>query len=616
MILGDLSKVFEDEQSIMEAVENNILTQQQRYMQQSDMGFKKPTRWSKILKTLSSYGMNYDDDLFKNMRAIPADKALQPKDDLMLNSSLYNGMLGNWKEKGEEEKPFREKTIEQKIQILRKLAMQPELEDILDTMANESIVYDDDEAYIAQPFLDTALIQELTEKSADEIRSCVDTSFYKIYLLLNWKDKAWDDYKRFLIDGVLAYQIIYDDIENPRTIINIISLNPATLTRVVDIENNIIKWIQFKDVQGQERELLDSEVIYIKYEDSGVSTRQSYLERLIRPFNLYRIVEQAQVIWTVTQSSFKTMFTIPINGMNKAKGIQTLSQAMNRYKENISFNSETGELQVNGKVNLPFNKEYWFPENETGKPSIETIVDNGPQLNDSDQIRYFESKLYKMSKIPENRFDKEAQTSWFGSDPTQALHDEIAFGRFVTRLRNRFAQIILKPLRIQLALSIPDIKNDKRILDAISLRFNSYNQFQEMMEIEINTKRVEFISTMKELTIQNGEEEEPYFHPKFLIMKYLKMSDADLELNEKIKREEALKKQAEEEAKKKSEEADKEEAEDAADDLLGGGDDDSSGGDLLGGGDEEGSSETEGDDGVDSEMLGDVQPESSETTQA
>ena len=184
--------------------------------------------------------MNYDDDLFKNMRAIPADKALQPKDDLMLNSSLYNGMLGNWKEKGEEEKPFREKTIEQKIQILRKLAMQPELEDILDTMANESIVYDDDEAYIAQPFLDTALIQELTEKSADEIRSCVDTSFYKIYLLLNWKDKAWDDYKRFLIDGVLAYQIIYDDIENPRTIINIISLNPATLTRVVDIENNII----------------------------------------------------------------------------------------------------------------------------------------------------------------------------------------------------------------------------------------------------------------------------------------------------------------------------------------------------------------------------------------
>jgi hypothetical protein len=208
-----------------------------------------------------------------------------------------------------------------------------------------------------------------------------------------------------------------------------------------------------------------------------------------------------------------------------------------------------------------------------------------------------------MSKIPENRFDKDAQSSWFGTDPTSALHDEIAFGRFVTRLRNRFAMIILKPLRIQLALSIPDIKNDKRILDAVSLRFNSYNQFQEMMEIEINTRRVEFIGTMKDsLMIQNGDEEEPYFHPKFLILKYLKMSDADLELNEKIKREEELKKKKKEEEK---DEKKKEEASEEADDLLSGGDDD----DLLGGGDEEGSSETEGDDGIDSEMLGDVQPE-------
>jgi hypothetical protein len=129
---------------------------------------------------------------------------------------------------------------------------------------------------------------------------------------------------------------------------------------------------------GRERTLLDSQIIYIKYEDTGVSGRQSYLERLIRPFNIYRIVEQAQVIWTVTQSSFKTMFTIPIAGMNKAKGMQTLSQAMNRYKEDISFNTETGELQVNGKMNMPFNKEYWMPENEHGKPEIETLVDNGP----------------------------------------------------------------------------------------------------------------------------------------------------------------------------------------------------------------------------------------------
>ena len=587
MKLGNLSNIFENEQTIYDAINENLSKNE------SYLTGKKPKRLSRILTTLSHYGMRLDDKVYKNMRAIPADKALQPKDDALLQTTLWGAGANNWKVKPEEEKSFSEKSLTQKLEILRKMAMQPELEDILDMMANESIVYDDEESYICEPFLDQALIQDLNEKSAEEIRTAMDTQFYKLYLLLDWKRHAWDIYKRWLIEGVLAYQIIYDDVENPHTILNIVDVDPNTLTR--SIEDGVVYWIQFKDVIGRERKLLDAEIIYIKYEDSGVAPRQSYLERLIRPFNLYRIVEQAQVIWTVTQSSFKTMFTIPVGGMNKAKGAQTLATAMNRYKEDISFNVETGELQVNGRVNMPFNKEYWLPQNEAGKPEIETLVDNGPQLNDSDQIKYFEYKLYKMSKIPATRFDKDAQSTWFGNDPTQALRDEINFSRFVNRLRNNFAEILLKPLRISVALAMPDIKNDKRILDAMSLHFNSYNLFEEMMNIEIMQKRIDFIGTFKDSLTETDSEgnEKPFFSLKFLVMQYLKMSDADLELNEKYKLEAELAKKA---GKNKKDEDEEE------------------------GSEEEGSSEgaesdESGDNEIDSEMLGDVQPESSETTQ-
>lgn len=587
MIFGNLEKALENEQSINEAVKQNFDQSYQNIM-------KKPTAWSKILTSLSHYGMNYSDQVYKNMVAFPADKAIQPKDDVALQQVLMGSSMNNWKVKPEEDKSFAEKTLEQKRDILRKMAMQPELEDILDIMSNESIVYDDDESYICTPFLDTGLIQDLNEKSAEEIRNAMDVAFYKIYLLLEWKKFAWDEYKRYLIDGVIAYEIVYDNLENPKSIIGIVDIDPATLTKKV--KDGITYWIQFEGKMGFERQLLDSQVIYIKYEDSGVSTRQSYLERLIRPFNLYRIVEQAQVIWTVTQASFKTMFTIPVGAQNRTKGMQTLANTMNRYKEDINFNVETGELKVNGKMNMPFNKEYWLPENENGRPSIETLVDNGPMLNDSDQIKYFESKLWKMSKIPQNRFDKDAQTTWFGNDPTQALRDEINFSRFVIRLRNTFAEILLKPLRIQLTLSVPDIKNDKRILDSISLRWNSYNLFEEMMNIEVMTKRIEFIGTMKDsLSTTDAEgNEEPFFSLKFLVMKYLKMSDADLELNEKMKLEEKLAKAegGEQEEEGAGEET---ESEDTGEDTSG--------------------EESEGGGDIDAEMLGDVQPESSETTQ-
>ena len=593
MNFGNLNNVLENEQTIMEAVKQNYY--------ESIANIKKPTRFSKILTSLSHYGMDYDDKIFKNMMAIPADKFLQPKDDTVLQQNLYGSWLNNWKVKPDEEKTFQEKSFDQKREILRKLAVQPELEDILDMMSNESIVYDDEEAYICTPFLDNGLIQDLNEKNAEEIDKCINANFYKIYLLLNWKNRAWDIYKRWLIEGVLAYEIVYDNIEYPKSIINIVDLDPNTLTK--SVENGIIYWVQFKGIVGRERKLLDSQIIYIKYEDSGVTNRQSYLERLIRPFNIYRIIEQAQIIWTVTQSSFKTMFTIPVGGMNRAKGMQTLASAMNRYKEDISFNQDTGEIKVNGRVNLPFNKEYWLPQNESGKPEIETLVDSGPTLNDSDQIKYFAEKLYKMSKIPLNRFDKESQATWFGSDPTQALREEIDFARFVNRLRNTFGYILLKPLRIQLTLSIPDIKNDKRILDSVSLRWNSYNQFEEMMNIEIMTKRIEFISTMKDSLVETDSEgnDIPFFAMKFLIQKYLKMSEADLELNEKLKLEEKNKGGAS---------AEGEEGAEGEDELGGGEEEGAEGTDELSGGEEEGGGE------IDDEMMGDVQPESAETTEA
>lgn len=581
MLFGNLSQVLEGESTIYESISQN------------NFDYFKPAKgWAKLLKTLSHYGMNYDDQVYKNMVAVPADKALRNKNDSIMSQNLYNGMMNNWKIKPEEDKNFKEKSLEQKRDILRKMAMQPELEDILDIMANECIVYDDEMSYIGQPEIDKAVIQTLNEKMQKQIENCMNTGFYKLYMLLEWKNKAWDDFKRWLIDGVAAYEIIYDDLLNPHTIIGIEEIDPATLTKVV--KDGITQWIQFKNVLGQERVLLDSQIIYIKYEDSGVSARQSYIERLIRPFNIYRIIEQAQVIWTVTQSSFKTMFTIPVAGMNKAKGLQTLNSAMARYKEDIDFNSETGELKVNGRQNMPFNKEYWMPENENGRPQIETLVDQGPQLNDSDQLRYHLSKLYKMSKIPENRFDKEAQSTWFGSDATQQLRDEINFSRFVTRLQNVFAEIILKPLRIYIALNLPEIKNDKRILYALRFRFNAYNQFEEMMNIELSSKRIEYITLLKDTFVEQDADgnEIPYFSMKFLIMRYLKMTDADLEFNEKCKYEEML--------ASKHQDNNEEDINDEGDEDTG----------------EEGSESDEGGDGPDKEMMGEVQPESPETTQA
>ena len=499
---------------------------------------KKKGTIARFFSNMARFGMNYEDDVIKNMRAIPADKNLLPKETQLVNQDLFSQLSSNWKVKSNADKNFFEKDFAQKRDALRKLALQPELEDILDTMCNESIVYDNDLTYFAEPFIEAQELHVLAEDAREKIINVMNDSFRRFYKMLNWKYHAWDDYKRFLVEGILAYEIVYDRLDKPTRIIGIVPLDPATLTKKFD--NNKWYWIQYKGMQGKERKLLDSQVIYIAYQETECISRVSYLERLIRPFNIYRIIEQAQLIWTITNSSYKMKFTIPTKGMTKPMGMQTLSSAMNKYKEDIKFISDTGELQINGQVNMPFNKEYWFPENDSGSPEVETLGGDGPELNDNDQLKYFKNQLYKVSKIPLNRFDQESGETWFGADASSVARTEIDFGRFVTRLRNTFAQIMIKPLQLQLALSIPELQDNRQLLEAVSLQYKSYNLFEEMMDMEMMQKRVDFIQSMKDGMVDMDKEgnEIKFFSSEFLVRKYLKLSDADLELNKKLKKEE------------------------------------------------------------------------------
>lgn len=499
---------------------------------------KKKGKIAKFFSNMARLGMTYDDKVIDNMRAIPADKNFLPKEEQFLNQDLFTQLNSSWKTKSNADRNFFEKDYPQKREALRKLAMQPELEDILDVMSNESIVYDTDLTYFAEPFIEIQELHDVKTEHQKAIEDKMGRYYRRFYKMLNWKYKAWDDFKRWLIEGILAWEIVYDNLDKPTEIIGLIPLDPATLTK--KYENNKWYWIQFKGIQGKERQLLDSQVIYVPFQETESINRVSYLERLIRPFNIYRIVEQAQLIWTITNASYKMKFTIPVKGMNKTMGMQTLSSAMNRYKEDIKFVSDTGELTINGQVNMPFMKEYWFPENDSGSPEIDTLGGDGPELNDNDQLKFYKNNLYKVSKIPLSRFDQESGETWFGADATSVARTEIDFARYVNRLRNQFAQIILKPLKLQMALTIPELQDNREFLEAISLQYKSYNLFEEMMEMELMQKRVEFIQNMKESMIDMDIEgnEIKYFSSKFLVQKYLKYSTEDLKLNKKLKEQE------------------------------------------------------------------------------
>lgn len=516
------------------------------FNERSSIKTKNPI--NNFLKGLSSFGLKYDDMVLRNSRAIGVneDKFGWKQDPMGIMGGDYDeyALFANLAMSDinlRKSISIFDKSYPKKRDELREFAKQDEIEEILDTICDECIVYDS-KNYFAEPTIldDLTLLPEIL----GNIRTSLHNNFKKIYQYFGFNNDiaAWSFFRKWLVDGYIAFEIIFN--KDQTKIIGFKELDPITLEPGIDKEGKKI-WKQFKAQPNKERVLYDSQIIYISYANVNSNSRVSYVERLIRSFNLLRIMEHSRIIWATVNASYKTKFIIPVGGKSKTRAKQSLGSLMQNYREQIDFDANSGELKVNGKTMMPFNKEYWLPESDNGSPQVENIGNDGPDLSDTEALKYFREKLIKVSKIPLSRFDMESPPSW-ELDAEGTTRDEIKFSRFVTRLRSIFQEILIKPLWIQMCLDFPELKEDDSFKSQIGISFNKLNIFEDMKEIEVLQKKLDFVTSMKDGLVETDAEgnEIKFFSSEFLVKRYLGMSEDDLKQN-KIMKDAELAKNAE-----------------------------------------------------------------------
>ena len=492
----------------------------------------KPFNLSSTLKSLSSFGMRYDDMVLRQSQAIG------PMEDMfgygqmnpmgLDNDDIYGAFaaLSMTDINLKKNIPFFDQDYQQKRDELRDFSINDEVEDILDILCDETIVYDD-KNFFCQPEILGLDVSEKVEKDLNKY-------FRQIYHYFgfNTDQSAWYYFRKFLVDGYLAFEIIYNP--DQTEIIGFKEIDPITLIPGYNHDDGKKVWVQYKDDPTKERKLYDSQVIYISYSSITTASRVSYLERLIRSFNLLRIMEHTRVVWAVTNASFRMKFIIPVGGKSKTRAKQSLAQLMNSYKENVDFDWQSATLHTDGQPMLQFNKEYWLPSKEGESPEIETLGGDGPDLSDTEALKYFSDKLKHVSKIPYSRFLYEDGGGDFNLAADGMIRDEIKFSKFIKRLRSVFQEIMVKPLFIQMCLKYPEFSEDPQFKTQVALRFNEENMFAELKHMEIMERRLEFIGSMRDslmTTNQETMEEEYYFEMEYLVKKYLKLTDDEIQAN-------------------------------------------------------------------------------------
>ena len=488
---------------------------------------------SRIIKSISglgSFGMDYKDMVIQDSMAIGITEAnmrerfgfSQDDEDFIYSIAAQDTSVRKYIAYFDKDYPF-------KRDFLRTFALNAEIEYILDTICDEAIVYDE-KNFFCHPSM---INMELDEKVVNSLRS----NFRKLYVLHNFANglTAWQYFRQLMVEGFLAFEIVYSN--DGKEIVGFKELDAISLTPAVEKNADGTKetiWWQYYGETTRQRKLLDAQIIYISYAKANSVSRTSYSERLIRSYNLLKIMEHSRIIWNVMNAQYRIKMTVPIGSKSPQKAKETLGELMTSYKEDIKLDTTSGELAINGRPDLQFYKNYLFPEQGGQSTKVETINAQGPNLNVMDSVVYFYNKLRQDSKIPYNRFSARLGTgsgNTFKTAADGAERDEVRFSKFIIRLRSIFQEIMVKPLWIQMCLEFPDLKNDSEFRSQIGVKFESDNSFGESREIEQLLKKIDFIAALGEIKETVNDEEVQYFNQDFLIERYSGINNDDIQMN-------------------------------------------------------------------------------------
>jgi hypothetical protein len=433
------------------------------------------------------------------------------------------------------------------ISRYREMAMQPEIESAIDDIINEAIVQNDDGKSIR------IIMDDL--KQPEKIKKAIEEEFSIVLRLLNYQNMATDTFRRFYVDGRIFYHVIIDE-QNPTQGIKALRyIDPRKIRKVreikkdkdtgtaVDVVQTVNEYYIYNDkvTSGSSSSygpvgvrIAKDAIINVNsgLMDSRRAVVLSYLHKAIKPLNQLRMIEDATVIYRISRAPERRIFYIDVGNLPKLKAEQYLRDIMVKYKNKLVYDAQTGEVRDDRK-HLSMMEDFWLPRREGGKGTEITTLPGGQNLGELEDVKYFEKKLYKSLNVPVSRLDPN-QSGFSLGRVGEISRDEVKFGKFVDRQRQKFSEIFDQALRVQCVLKgICTSEEFDEFKENIYYDFIKDNNFAELKEAELVRERLSLLGSVDPYVGR-------YYSMEWIQRNVLRLSDDDIkEMQKQIDKEKA-----------------------------------------------------------------------------
>lgn len=403
------------------------------------------------------------------------------------------------------------------INQYRDLALQPEVDDSINSIINEMIVREDGQSPVALN------LDSLPDVYDSGFREQILKQFQYVLMLLDFNDRCHDIAKQFYIDGRMFYDLIIDE-NNPRKgIVETRIIDPRTIRPIREVRN-----LLHQETGARLTEILDEYFIFnpmgfrnmtnigagggiritkdrVAYIHSGIFTPGnvtvlSNLHKAIKPYNQLRMVEDATVIYRITRAPERRVFYVDVADLPTNRAEQYIQNIANRYRNRVVYDTNTGEIRDDRKFQSML-EDFFMPRRSNGRGTEIQTLQGGTNLGEMSDVEYFRRKLYRALGIPASRLEQSGSQFQLGRT-TEITRDEIQFARFLERLRNRLAVLFDEIMSRHLTLiGVIHSKDQwKELRQYIRYVFNSDSYFSELKKTEIMKERIELLQSMEDYT--------------------------------------------------------------------------------------------------------------------
>lgn len=426
----------------------------------------------------------------------------------------------------------------------RELSLLPDVDFAIDDIVNEMIILDGTEEAVKINLEKVKLPKSVKQKIEEE--------FNNVLSLLDWNNQAYEIVRKWYIDGRLYYHVIIDESKKNSGIQELRYIDPRQIRKVREIEREVdqdssmellrvtdeyftynSRGIQFNAPNsfssvasmGGVKISTDS----ICYVHSGIVDKYSasilsHLHKAIKPINQLKMMEDALVIYRIARAPERRIFYVDVGNLPKTKADDYLRSVMNRYRNKLQYNIETGEMKDDRRF-LSMLEDFWLPRREGSQgTSIETLP-GGENLGEMQDVEYFQKRVYRALNVPLSRLD--SQSGFQLGKAAEISRDEVKFSKFITRLRLRFSHLFDELLKKQLILkNVISADEWNKIRENTKFVFNTDNHFAELKESEILKSRLEVLQQVDAYTNK-------YFSVKWVRQHILKQSEQEQEVIDK-----------------------------------------------------------------------------------